>query len=226
MPLSVIIPAWNEAAGIVTSLERLQPFRGRGAELILVDGGSSDDTKALAAPLVDKVLGASRGRASQMNAGAREASGDILVFLHADTRLPDRADEMIAGGLERTGRVWGRFDVLIEGSHPALSVVGWMMNFRSRWSGIATGDQTIFVTREAFDRVGGFPQLALMEDIAISRALKRQSRPLCISQRAVTSGRRWQTRGVYRTIALMWWLRFAYFCGASPDYLARSYRGK
>lgn len=226
MPLSIIVPTLNEAAQLPALLDRLEPLRVRGCEIIIVDGGSTDATAEAATSRVDQVIAAPRGRAAQMNAGAAVARRDVLVFLHADTRLPERADDMILGGLARTRRLWGRFDVQIEGAHPALAVVGWMMNLRSRLSGIATGDQTIFMTREAFDRVDGFPALPLMEDVAISRRLKRLSPPLCIAQRAVTSGRRWQTRGVFRTIALMWGLRLAYACGVSPDRLARVYAGK
>ena len=226
MPISIIIPTLNEARELPALTSRLEPLRRRGCELILVDGGSTDGTPELARPHVDRVVGAPRGRAAQMNAGAGQAAGGVFVFLHADTRLPEGADEMILGGLARTGRAWGRFDVLIDGTHPILKLVGSMMNLRSRLSGIATGDQTIFMTREAYARVGGFPELALMEDVAISRALKHVSRPVCISQRAVTSGRRWQARGIYRTIGLMWMLRLAYFLGVPPERLARVYAGK
>ena len=159
------------------------------------------------------MLAAPRGRASQMNAGAREARGDVLVFLHADTRLPADADELIRG-------VWGRFDVQIEGSHPLLKVVAWSMNLRSRLSGIATGDQAMFVRREAFP---GFPELPLMEDVALSKAMKRRARPACLRAKVVTSGRRWEARGVVRTILLMWRLRAMYAMGASPERLARIY---
>jgi rSAM/selenodomain-associated transferase 2 len=169
------------------------------------------------------VIGAPRGRASQMNAGARIATGDVLVFVHADTRLPIDADLAIARELERSGGRWGRFDVSIDSSAPLLGLVARAMNARSRLSGIATGDQAIFVRRAEFTAVGGFPALTLMEDVAMSRLLKRRSPPLCLRERAITSGRRWEANGVLRTIALMWWLRLRYFLGASPDRLARSY---
>jgi rSAM/selenodomain-associated transferase 2 len=217
--LSVIIPALNEAQGIRAALEALAPLRGRGHEVIVVDGGSSDDTARLAADLCDRVITAPRGRALQMNAGARVATGDALVFLHADTRLPPFADEPIfqfLGIFE-----WGRFDVDIEGRHPLLKVVAWAMNLRSRLSGIATGDQAIFVRRQAF---GGFPEIALMEDIEFSRAMKRRGRPACLRSRVCTSGRRWEARGVVRTILLMWRLRLLYFFGAPPERLARLYK--
>lgn len=225
MRLSIIVPALDEAAGIAATLERLRPLRAVGHEVLVVDGGSADATAAVAAPLADRVLQAPRGRASQMNAGAAAASGDVLVFLHADTRLPAGADRLILDGLAARGRLWGRFDVRIEGTHPLLGVVAWLMNRRSRWTGIATGDQAMFARRDAFAAVGGFPPLALMEDVALSARLKRLGRPLCIRARVVTLGRRWERHGVLRTILLMWWLRLRYFLGASPERLAQAYYG-
>jgi rSAM/selenodomain-associated transferase 2 len=166
---------------------------------------------------------APRGRASQMNAGAALARGDILVFLHADTRLPADASQLILGALARSGCAWGRFDVRIEGAHPLFPVIAFFMNARSRLTGIATGDQAMFVSRGVFAAVGGFPNIALMEDITLARNLKRVSRPLCLRARVTTSGRRWEERGVVRTILLMWRLRLAYFFGAKPESLARRY---
>lgn len=220
MKLSIIVPALDEAAGIQATLQALAPLRQRGHEVIVVDGGSSDETAALAAAGADRVVSASRGRARQMNAGAGFAAGEALVFLHADTRLPLQADRLIGQALER--RSWGRFDVRIEGGL-ALALVAFLMNWRSRLTGIATGDQAIFARRSAFESIGGFPDLPLMEDIEISTRLKRLSPPACIRQRAVTSGRRWQRHGVLPTILLMWRLRLAYFFGARPDELARRY---
>ena len=221
--LSIVMPALNEAAGIVATLEALQPLRARGVELVLADGGSSDATPALARPWVDAVVDASRGRALQMNAGAARAQADALVFLHADTRLPPLADVQVLQALAG-GAGWGRFDVRIEGRPWMLRVVAALMNLRSRLSGIATGDQAIFVTREAFDRVGGYPLQPLMEDIEISRRLKRLGPPACLSARVCTSGRRWEQRGVWRTIVLMWRLRWRYWRGESPARLAQAYR--
>ena len=221
--LSIIVPTLNEASGIVAHLVGLQALRQRGSEVIVVDGGSTDGTQALAALWADAVVLASRGRAAQMNAGARLASGDVLLFLHADTRLPVSADSLIEKGLVDEGRAWGRFDVAIEGTHPLLRVVAWSMNWRSRLAGIATGDQAMFVGRGAFDLAGGFPELPLMEDIALSRSLKRRGRPLCLSERATTSGRRWEQRGVLRTIVLMWRLRAGYWLGVDLGRLAKAY---
>jgi rSAM/selenodomain-associated transferase 2 len=216
--LSVIVPALNEAAGIAHCLEALEPLRAGGHEVIVVDGGSEDRTREIAAALADRVLAAPRGRARQMNAGAAAARGAALVFVHADTRLPPDAARSIARALEK--RAWGRFDVRIESGHPLLRVVACAMNLRSRLTGIATGDQAIFVRRADF---AGFPEIALMEDIAFSKAMKRRSPPACLRERVTTSGRRWERGGVLRTMLLMWRLRLAYFLGASPDELARRY---
>jgi len=217
------MPVLEEQAHVVQALEHLAPARAAGAEVIVVDGGSRDATRALAAPLADRVIEATRGRARQMNAGAQVARAPILLFLHADTRLPERAVEAVGAALGRDGTAWGRFDVRIEGRHPLLRVVAASMNARSRLTGIATGDQAIFVRREAFERVGGFPDIPLMEDVAISRALRRESRPACLRERVTTSGRRWERHGTLRTIVLMWRLRLAYALGADPRGLARRY---
>jgi rSAM/selenodomain-associated transferase 2 len=221
MRLSVVMPALNEADGIEEALASLAPLRARGVEVVVADGGSSDATVALACPLADLVIAAPRGRGAQMNAGAAASGGDVLLFLHADTRLPRDADALIRDGLLRSGCTWGRFDVRIPGAHPLLPIIAAMMNLRSRMTGIATGDQAIFISRAAFG--AGFPEIALMEDIAMTKRLKRTGRPLCISSPAVTSGRRWEKHGVMKTIVLMWCLRLAYFLGANPARLARSY---
>jgi rSAM/selenodomain-associated transferase 2 len=235
--LSIIIPVLNEAALIDDVLASLAGLRDRGCEVIVVDGGSSDGTaeRAEASRLADRVLRSARGRAVQMNAGAAHARGDVLLFLHADTRLPEAADRAVLGALKsctapaigagQRARVdgWGRFDVRIAGSHWLLPVVAWSMNLRSRLSGIATGDQALFVTRSLFGRCGGFPVQALMEDVALSARLRRDCAPCCLREKVSTSGRRWEQNGVLRTIMLMWRLRLAYFFGASPQALARRY---
>jgi rSAM/selenodomain-associated transferase 2 len=221
--LSIVVPTLDEAAGIEAHLAALRPLRERGAEVIVVDGGSRDGTAERARPLAEHVVTAPRGRAAQMNAGAEVATGDVLLFLHADTRLPPDADRLIADALATDARVWGRFDVRIEGRHPLLRVVARTMNRRSRTTGIATGDQAIFVTREAFRAVGGYADLPLMEDLVLSRALRRRSRPACLSARVTTSGRRWERRGVLRTVLSMWRLRLAFFLGADPRRLAAAY---
>jgi rSAM/selenodomain-associated transferase 2 len=218
--VAIIIPVLNEAATLDAALA---PLRGLDAEVIVIDGGSTDSTVERTRANARTVIAAPRGRARQMNAGADCSAADVLLFLHADTRLPANALTLIRDGLTTSGRVWGRFDVAIDGTHALLPLIARLMNLRSRLTGIATGDQAIFVTREAFRRVGGFPPIALMEDIALSRALKRLTPPLCLRARACTSGRRWERNGVVRTIVLMWRLRLAYFLGADPATLARRY---
>jgi rSAM/selenodomain-associated transferase 2 len=220
--LSIVVPVLNEAGLIAETLIRLQPLRERGAELIVVDGGSADGTAERAAPLVSRLVRAPKGRAIQMNAGARAAVGDILLFLHADTRLPAEADRILAEAFG-DGAVWGRFDVRLSGRHPLLRVVEILMNRRSRLTGIATGDQALFVRRDVFERAGGFPEIPLMEDIALSRRLKRIARPVCLRERVVASSRRWEDNGILRTILFMWWLRLRYFFGADPADLVRVY---
>lgn len=221
--LSIIIPVLNEAANVGSALQRLLPLRARGHEVIVVDGGSRDGTAALALPFADRVLTAPRGRARQMNAGAAHARGEVLLFLHADTRLPDHADRLVVDGLRERSRDWGRFDVAIVGTHPLLRVIAWSMNLRSRLTSICTGDQSLFVMRDLFERVGCYPDIDLMEDIALCKALRRQSRPLILHARVATSGRRWERHGVWRTLALMWWLRLRYFFGAAPSRLQQIY---
>jgi rSAM/selenodomain-associated transferase 2 len=221
--LSIIIPVLNEAPVIAEALAQLAPLRARGVEVIIADGGSEDDTLGRVATLVDGAVMAPRGRGAQMNAGAQAARGDVLLFLHADTRLPTDADRLVCDGLQRSGRAWGRFDVTIEGKSPFLALAAMLMNGRSRLTGIATGDQAMFVTRAAFREAGGFPDIALMEDVALSAALKRQCRPLCLPARVTTSGRRWRKHGVIRTMLLMWRLRLEFFLGADPARLARAY---
>jgi rSAM/selenodomain-associated transferase 2 len=222
MKLSIVIPVLNEADGIVATLASLQTLRAQGHEVIVVDGGSQDGTPRLAAPLADRVLTGPRGRARQMNAGAAQAKGDVLLFLHADTRVPIGVTALVGTALH--GRSWGRFDVDIAGRPRMLRLVAALMNLRSRLTGIATGDQTIFVERAAFVSVGGYPDQPLMEDIELSRRLKRLGRPACPRARAVTSGRRWEEGGVWRTIFLMWRLRFDYWRGVPAGRLAARYR--
>jgi rSAM/selenodomain-associated transferase 2 len=222
MVLSVIVPTLNEAAQLEATLAPLQCARASDIEILVVDGGSADGTRELATALADRVLAVEPGRARQMNAGARAARGEALLFLHADTRLPAGAPAAVAAALGQ-GAHWGRFDVHISGRHPLLKVIAWFMNARSRLTGIATGDQALFVSRQAFDAVGGFPDQPLMEDIELCARLKRLAPPACLALRVATSGRRWERHGVLRTVALMWWLRARYFLGASPEAIHRAY---
>jgi len=217
------MPVLNEAPLIVQTLSALQPLRAAGHEVIVVDGGSADDSVTLSQPFSDRIISSHRGRSRQMNAGANIASGDILLFLHADTFLPKGAVHWIIDGLKQQGKRWGCFEVRLSGKHYFLRIIEYLMNWRSRLTGIATGDQAIFVRRELFEAVGGFPDIDLMEDIALSKILKRYGCPLCLRQQAVTSSRRWEKKGILRTILHMWRLRLAYALGADPRQLAQLY---
>jgi rSAM/selenodomain-associated transferase 2 len=222
--LSLIVPMLNEAEALPELLAQLSGFSARGCEVVLVDGGSTDGCDALAIQAGFTVLIAQRGRARQMNAGAAYASGDIFLFLHADTHLPDQADSLILDALRSSRAGWGRFDVQITGQSAWLPFIAAMINLRSRLSGIATGDQAVFVQRELFDQVGGFPDQPLMEDIELCSRLKWVAAPVCLREKVTTSGRRWERRGVLRTVLLMWRLRLAYFLGVPAEQLARVYR--
>jgi rSAM/selenodomain-associated transferase 2 len=224
MKLSIVVPMLNEARALPKLLEHLLPLRRYGVEVILVDGGSEDDSAALATRAGFAVIHAERGRARQMNAGAAAASGDVLLFLHADTRLPDGALQMIDAALTEGRHAWGRFDVEFDLRSWTMEATAFGMNLRSRLTGIATGDQALFMTRAAFDAVGGFPDQPLMEDVEITSRLRRRSPPACIRRPVLTSARRWQSRGPWRTILLMWRLRLAYRFGVSPADLERQYR--
>ncbi len=228
MRLSIIIPVLNETSVLPGLLGHLAPLRARGAEVIVVDGGSEDGSQQIASHAGALLVHCERGRARQMNAGATAAHGDVLLFLHADTLLPARAMQAIETALRHDGRArdyaWGHFDVHIDGRSFMLRVVAGLMNWRSRLTGIATGDQAMFVTRAAFETAGGFPDQPLMEDIEISRRLLTLSRPVCLKEKVITSGRRWETCGVWKTIWLMWRLRWSYWRGVSASELARSYR--
>lgn len=224
MTLAIVVPVLNEAQqwpALASHLTALQ-VSDATLQIVIVDGGSTDDTLRLAQSSGFLVLSSPRGRACQMNAGAQACRADQLLFLHADTRLPEGAIRWVTQALR--DHVWGRFDVHIEGRARMLRVVATMMNLRSRISGIATGDQAMFMTRDAYEKAGGFPEQPLMEDIALSAALKTMGRPSCLQARVCTSGRRWEQRGVWRTIFLMWRLRLAYWLGAKPAALARAYR--
>ncbi len=219
----MVIPARNEAESIVATLAPLQAWRTAGDEVILVDGGSEDATRALATPLVDRLISAGPGRALQMNAGAALASGEWLLFLHADTRLPAAARERLLAEAARTARPWGRFDLRLSGEARLLRLVERLINLRSRLTGIATGDQGIFVRRALFEQVGGYERVPLMEDVRLSATLRRHARPLCLRPPLTTSSRRWEHHGIWRTIVLMWRLRTLHALGVAPERLAKRY---
>ena len=221
--LSIIIPALNEAECIVGTLDSLRPLRSRGHEVIVVDGGSVDSTVRLCEQYADRIIRADRGRARQMNAGAKIASGDIFWFVHADTRVPETADRHITASLAAGKNCWGRFDIQLADQGLLLDCIAWSMNLRSRLTGIATGDQGIFMTRTAYERIGGYEDIPLMEDIAASRALGQFTRPAAIRTTLLTSARRWRRHGIIRTIFTMWCLRLGYFFGVSPQRISRYY---
>jgi rSAM/selenodomain-associated transferase 2 len=223
--LSIVIPALDEAP----NLARLLPELGRqcpGAEIVVVDGGSRDGSRAVVAgwPGV-RWLASERGRARQMNAGARAATGDALLFLHADTRLPEGAAAAIAAALATPGVVGGRFDVRFDRERGLYRTIARLMNARSRLTGICTGDQGIFVRRDAFEAVGGYPAIPLMEDIELSRRLRRRGRLAALPLRVTTSARKWEREGALRTIGLMWMLRLLHASGVAPARLHRWYYG-
>ncbi len=224
MKLSFIVPILNEAENLPILLDHLLPYLRGGNEIILVDGGSVDGSIQLATCMGFEVIRTHASRACQMNAGARRASGEVLLFLHADTFLPANAGLLIQQSLSATKRAWGRFDVHISGKSFMFKIISTMMNLRSRLSGIATGDQAIFVTRHAFEKIGQFPDQILMEDIELSVRLNRLSKPICISTPVRTSGRRWENYGVWRTIFLMWRIRWLYWLGVAPEELKKSYK--
>ncbi len=219
MSLSIIVPMLNEEAGIDATLAAARELE---AEIIVVDGGSSDKSVEIASTLADQIVPAPRGRARQMNAGAAVAQGDVLLFLHADTRLPATADRLILEAIN-DGADWGRFDLRISGKSRWFPVIAAFMNQRSRLTGIATGDQAIFVKCSVFEQIGGFPDLPLMEDIVLSQRLKAVSRPACLRAKVTTAGRRWEKHGILRTILTMWWLRLRFYFGADPQQLAIEY---
>lgn len=223
LTVAVVVPVLNEAASLAAVVQQALQLTEQGASVVFVDGGSTDGTVRLLQARGFDVLVSRPGRALQMNAGAVHTVSDLLLFLHADTTLPPAAMGHIRRALS-SAHVWGRFDVRIEGRSRWLPVVAFMMNARSRFTGIATGDQAFFMTRTAFEAVGGFPEQPLMEDIDLSVKLKKLSRPACLRCKVTTSGRRWDTRGAWHTIVLMWRLRWAYWRGATPDEIARAYR--
>jgi len=219
---TIIIPTLNEEAEIQACLTQLQGLRAQGFEVIVADGGSVDKTPQLVEGLCDQFISARRGRAGQMNVAALQARGEIIFFLHVDTRLPDKFSELVHS-IKVDAFYWGRFDVKLSGQHWSFRVIESMMNLRSRLTGIATGDQVIFLSKKLYREVGGFPEIELMEDIAMSRRLRKISLPLCLRQKVLTSSRRWERDGIISTIIKMWWLRFSYFIGIDPATLARQY---
>ncbi|MGK0296814.1 MAG: rSAM/selenodomain-associated transferase 2 [Gammaproteobacteria bacterium] len=222
MIISIIVPTLNEEAHIENTVSNLQYLREKGHEIILVDGGSKDSTHEIAEKLVDKIFISNPGRAKQMNLGALNATGDVLLFLHADTILPENVDSIIIDIIDND-LVWGCFTLHLSGGRFIYRVLEYFINLRSKYSGIATGDQGIFITKKLFKLVKGYPDFPLMEDIAISQLLKPISKPVYLSNHLVSSSRRWEEKGVFKTIILMWKLRLQYWLGVAPDKLAKMY---
>ncbi len=219
--LSIIVPMLNELDTLPDLMAHLQQWQRLGCEVLLVDGGSDDGSADIAEAIGFKVIRSARGRALQMNAGAAAAKGSILLFLHADTRLPEDGLEHILGALKK--HRWGRFNVHISGEARMLRVVAFFINLRSRLTNIATGDQALFIEKTLFDKVHGFPAQPLMEDIELSKRLRYFERPACLSAKVITSGRRWIKCGIWRTIRLMWILRWAYWRGVPAEQLVKRY---
>ncbi len=223
MKVSIIIPVLNEAEHIGGTLASLAPCRNQGHELIVIDGGSRDETVAVAQLYADKVLFSDSGRALQMNHGIAAARGDILLFLHADTQMAYDALVNVIDAVE-DGYFWGRFKVRLSGDHFMFRVIERMMNLRSCITGVATGDQAIFVSNECIDIVGNYPQIPLMEDVLFSKRLRNLGWPACISRHVVTSSRRWEQNGILRTLWLMWRLRLQFVLGVPVEKLAQQYQ--
>lgn len=223
MKISIVIPVINESELLPRRLGDLQSIRDSGHEVIVVDGGSEDNSLEVAAPLADKVGQCNRGRARQMNLGAQLASGDVLLFLHIDTCLPPDFEALVEGALVNQDSLWGRFDVRLSGDGALFTIIATAMNIRSHLTGVATGDQAMFVRKQVFQQLGGFAAIALMEDVELSKRLRHLSWPVRLKQKAIASSRRWEQKGVLKTILAMWWLRLLYFFGMNPDKIAIMY---
>ena len=221
MTISIIIPVLNEALGIKEQLEKLRAIIPHGCEIIIVDGGSHDATLSIAQPLADKVVVApERGRATQMNTGAALATGNTLLFLHSDTRLPDNFIDSIDPLHEQC---WGFFRVKLNSRQWPFRIIEAMMNLRSQLTDVATGDQCLFVTRQFFTEMNGFDAIPIMEDVAFCKRVRQHCSPLIVDNYAITSARRWKKYGIFRTVLLMWQLRLEYFLGVSPERLVKRY---
>jgi rSAM/selenodomain-associated transferase 2 len=221
--MPVLNEAGVQAAEFEQCLQRLQQYRDSGHELIIIDGGSDDDSFEIAQRYADRTIQCNRGRAIQMNAGARQTDADILLFLHADTQLPVNAIEAVTRTINE-GHYWGRFNVRLADGHFLFRIIERLMNLRSCITGVATGDQVMFVRREIFETVGGYPRQPLMEDIELSKRLRGLGWPACLRQKVIISSRRWREFGIVRIVLLMWRLRLAYFLGVSAEHLAKQYR--
>lgn len=221
--LSIIVPVHNHAHSIGTTLLALRPFRDRNAEVVVVDGGSTDGTPMLARPLADQVIRSPLGLARQMNEGAKVANGFIFLFLRPETALPLDADTQVMFGRSRDTSVWGYFDLRIRGRHMMLPLVARFLNWRSRSSGLATSDQAIFVQRETFYRIGGFKPMPVMADIELCERLRAISPPICVTSRVTVPGDHYDRDGILKTLHAMTAMRWRYRMGAKPEDLAKRY---
>ena len=236
--VSIIIPVLNEADNLPLLFDNINKLNPNPQQVILVDGGSNDDSIGIIRSFINELMldndrkidwqmtESKAGRALQMNTGAALATGEVLLFLHADTQLPLHAIDSVSEAMKRAE--WGRFDVQIASRQPTLRLVSQMINWRSRLSGIATGDQAIFISQSLFERIGSYPNQALMEDIELCKQLKGKqlkgmAKPACLKSKVITSARRWQQHGTWRTIILMWHLRFDYWRGVSADNIKARY---
>ena len=242
MKIAVIIPTLNEEQALPGTLARAA--RLGFDEILVVDGGSTDRTQEIVTslrvtrdalpadlhqppvtrhPSPVTLLTVLPGRARQMNIGASGSQADVLLFLHADTSLPDEARQAIEQALDDPACVGGRFDVRFERDSGLAWLIARLISLRSRWSRIATGDQALFVRRSTFERLGGFADIPIMEDVDFTRRLKRAGLVAPLRAQAVTSYRRWERCGAVRTIVLMWTLRFLYWRGVDPHKLQSVY---
>jgi len=224
--LSIIIPTLNEEENIEALLQHVQSTaQTRDYEIIVVDGGSHDNTLSIAQSHCDDVLTAKSGRGTQLNAGVERSTGDVFLFLHADTQLPNHFDAMIFERIAKNPmKGWGFFSIKLSGQRLIFQVIAKLINVRSKFTSIATGDQCLFVTRNAFHQINGYKSIPLMEDVDFTKRLKKYGTPIFIKESVVTSSRRWEEKGVVRTILLMWWLRLLFFIGVSPEKLSGLYR--
>lgn len=220
MNLSIIIPVYNEVETIDILLDSLKPLMSK-YEIIIVDGGSLDGTREKVSNYSVKLINSKKGRAKQMNVGAELANGNVLLFLHADTFLPNDISELLS--LKDSEKAWGRFDLKLSSERSIFRLIETMINLRSRLTGIATGDQAIFVGKKLFKEVNGYQDIPLMEDVALSKDLRKIAKPMCLKSKVITSSRRWEKFGVLKMVFLMWILRFLYFIGFHPETLSRYY---
>ena len=223
LKLSIIVPVLNEAQFLSRQHNLFKSLLREGHEIIIVDGGSEDKSVLIARSVDCETFITKASRGYQLHFGAMKSKNDTLLFMHADTLLPESATALISNVLTRSKKHWGRFDVSFNNSNLIFSIIAWFMNKRSCLTGVVTGDHAIFVNRDIYIRSGGFEDIPIMEDIEISKRLKKFSMPICLHDKVITSSRKWEAQGIIRTILKMWILRLLYFCGIPPRKLERLY---